>query len=303
MQLEELPNPTPGPGEVLVRVEAAGVNFIDVYHRTGRYPIEPPIPLGLEGAGVVEAGDLPAGTRVAWANVRGSYATHVVAPVDRLVELPDDIDAATAAAAMLQGMTAHYLVHDSFALDAEHTCVIHAAAGGVGLLLCQLARRVGARSLGTVSTADKAARAKAAGLDEAILYTEVDFADEVMRLTDGAGADVVYDSVGKSTFDRSLACLRPRGTLVLFGQSSGDVPPFDPQILNQRGSLFLTRPSLTHHVATPEELRARATDVLSWISAGELSIAIDRQVPLADAPAAHRALESRQTSGKILLLP
>jgi NADPH2:quinone reductase len=308
MKLVEEELPAPGPGQVLVRVRAAGVNFIDVYHRTGLYPAEPPVRLGLEGAGEVEAVgdgvDNPAvGDRVAWTGVPGSYATHVVAPRDRLVPLPDELGFAAGAAAMLQGMTAHYLTESTFRLESGNRCLVHAAAGGVGLLLCQLGRRRGARVIGTVSTADKEALAREAGAADVIRYTETDFESETRRLTDGDGVHVVYDSVGKTTFESSLRCLRPRGTLVLFGQSSGPVEPFDPQLLNRGGSLYLTRPSLFHYISTRAELLARAGDVLGWVADGELRLRIDRELPLADAAEAHRLLESRATSGKLLLIP
>lgn len=308
MKLVEEPTPDPGPGEALIRVEACGVNFIDVYHRTGAYAKPPPIPLGLEGAGVVEAvgpevAELAPGAWVAWTGVPGSYATHVVAPAGQLVALPDGVDARHGAAAMLQGMTAHYLTHSTYALRAGDACLIHAAAGGVGLLLCQLARRAGARAIGTVSTAAKAEAARAAGCDDVILYKERDFVAETRKLTDGRGVQVVYDSVGATTFDGSLQCLAPRGMLVLFGQASGPVPPLDPQRLNQGGSLYLTRPSLFHYIATRDELVARARDVLGWVERGELRLTIGEEHPLADAPEAHRRLEARKTSGKVLLIP
>jgi NADPH2:quinone reductase len=308
LRLEELPTPAPGAGQVLVRVEAAGVNFMDVYTRTGAYGAEMPVTLGAEGAGVVEAcregvREPRVGQRVAWATVPGSYATHVLAPADKLVAVPDAVSSRDAAAAMLQGMTAHYLAHATFALEPGHTCLVHAAAGGVGLLLVQTAKRAGARVLGTVSTEDKAKLARGAGVDEVIFYSREPF-DEVARAkTGGRGVDVVYDSVGASTFDKSLLCLRPRGMLVLFGQSSGRVPPLDLQTLNARGSLFVTRPTLRDYVATREELLERAGDVLGGVARGELKVRIDREVALTDAAAAHRALEGRETSGKVLLVP
>jgi NADPH2:quinone reductase len=305
MLLEELPTPAPGPGMALVAVERAGVNFIDVYHRTGLYPMPVPIPLGLEGAGTVEAVGpgvaLAPGARVAWSGIPGSYATHVLAPADRLVPVPADLGPAQACAAMLQGMTAHYLTVSTFPLGPGKTCLVHAAAGGVGLLLCQLGRRAGARVIGTTSTDEKAAAARAAGADEVIRYDRTDFAGETLKLTGGAGVDVVYDSVGVTTFEGSLRCLAPRGMLALFGQSSGSVPPFDPKLLAAK-SLFMTRPSLMHYTATAAELRQRADDVLSWVTGGELVLAIDRELPLADAAEAHRLLESRATSGKLLLV-
>lgn len=306
--LEELPTPSPDRGEVLVRVEAAGVNFIDIYQRSGQYPTPRPIPLGLEGAGVVEAigdrvDDLRPGDRVAWASGPGSYATHVVVPAARLVPIPEGVDATSAAAAMLQGMTAHYLARSTWPLKAGDACLVHAAAGGVGLLLCQMARRAGAFVIGTVSTEEKAALARAAGAHEVILYNQTDFAEETLRLTVGKGVHVVYDSVGKDTFDRSITCLRRRGMLVLYGQASGPVAPFDPQVLARRGSLFLTRPSLVDYTATREELLDRAGDVLGAIRKGELSLRIGATFPLAEAAEAHRALGGRATTGKVLLMP
>jgi NADPH2:quinone reductase len=306
--LKEHPTPAPRPGEVLVRVEAAGVNFIDIYQRSGQYGGALPLALGLEGAGVVEAlgapmSDLKPGDRVAWSSSPGSYATHVVIPAERLVPVPAGLDATVAAAAMLQGMTAHYLAHDTYRLGAGNTCLVYAAAGGVGLLLCQMAKRAGARVLGTVSTEEKAKLAREAGADEVILYAQADLEAETRRLTGGKGVDVVYDSVGKDTFQKSLNCLRPRGMLVLYGQSSGAVAPFDPQLLSQKGSLFLTRPTLGHYTATREDLLARAGAVLSWIQRGELKITVGATFPLAEAAEAHRKLSGRQTVGKVLLLP
>jgi NADPH2:quinone reductase len=292
LRLDELPTPEPGPGQVRVRVEYAGVNFIDVYHRTGLYPLPTPIALGREGAGIVEA----TGARVAWAGVPGSYATHVIAPTDALVPIPDGVETRDAAALMLQGMTAHYLTKSTFALAAGHTCLLHAAAGGAGLLIAQLGRRAGATVIGTCSTDAKAERARAAGCAHVIRYDREDFVARTRELTGGAGVDVVYDSVGRTTFDGSLACLRPRGLMVLFGASSGPVPPFDLQRLNQLGSLFNTRPNLAAYIATRDELLARAADVLA-----HLTPTIDRVLPLADAAEAHRLLESRATSGKLLL--
>ncbi|MCK6592974.1 MAG: quinone oxidoreductase [Polyangiaceae bacterium] len=308
MKLVEIDTPSPGPGEVLVRVEAAGVNFIDIYQRSGQYKLPLPIPLGLEGAGVVEAAGqgvdgLKPGDRVAWARGAGSYATHVVLGEAAAIKIPDGVDVSIAAAAMLQGMTAHYLAMSTYPLAPGDTCLIHAAAGGVGLLLCQIAKRAGAHVIGTAGTEGKAARAKAAGADEIILYSKVDFEAEVRRLTEGRGVSVVYDSVGKDTFMKSLACLRRRGMLVLFGQSSGPVPPFDPQLLAQGGSLFLTRPALHHYTATRDELAARAGDLFKWIAAGELKITIGATFPLSEAPLAHEKLGGRETTGKVLLLP
>lgn len=308
MQLEELPTPAPGSGQALVRIEASGVNYIDVYQRTGLYKGTLPVALGLEAAGVVVAigpdvSEVRVGDRVAYTGVPGAYADHALVPAARLVVLPAQVDTRAGAALMLQGMTAHYLVHTTYPLKRGEACLVHAAAGGVGLLLCQMARRVGARVLGTVSTKEKARLAKEAGADEVILYSEQDFEAEVKRLTGGKGVQVVYDSVGRSTFDQSLNCLAPRGLMVSFGQSSGPVPPLDIGLLNTKGSLFLTRPTLFHHIATREELLRRAQDVLGWVASGELTLRIDRTLPLARAADAHRALEGRQTTGKVLLLP
>jgi NADPH2:quinone reductase len=289
-------------------MEASGVNFIDVYQRSGLYKGALPVPLGLEGAGVVEkvgagVSTVGAGERVAWTGVPGSYATHNLVPADRLVTLPAGLDARAGAAAMLQGMTAHYLAHTTYHLRPGDTCLVHAAAGGVGLLLCQMARRAGARVIGTVSTEEKARLAREAGAHEVVLYTKQDFEAEVKRLTDGKGLQVVYDSVGKDTFEKSLNCLAPRGYLVLYGQSSGSVGPLDPQVLNAKGSLFLTRPSLNHHILTREELLQRAGDVLGWIQKGQLTLRIGATFPLAEAAEAHRQLEGRKTTGKVLLIP
>ncbi|HEV8673992.1 MAG TPA: quinone oxidoreductase [Methylomirabilota bacterium] len=308
MKLEELPTPKPGEGQALVRIEAAGVNFIDVYQRTGLYKGPLPLPLGLEGAGVVEevgpgVTTVKPGARVAWTGVPGSYATHNLVPADRLVLLPAGLDARAGAAAMLQGMTAHYLAHSSYPLKRGDSCLVHAAAGGVGLLLVQMAKRAGARVIGTVSTEEKAKFAREAGTDDVILYTRQDFEAEVKRLTGGKGLQVVYDSVAKDTFDKGLNCLALRGFMILYGQSSGPIGPFDPQILNQKGSLFLQRPSLNHHIATREDLEKRAGEVLGWIQKGELKLRIGATFPLAEAAEAHRQLEGRKTTGKVLLIP
>ena len=308
MQLVEVPTPQPGPKQALIRLGAIGVNFIDVYFRIGLYKAERPISLGNEGAGTVEAvgpevTEVVVGDRVAWAMQRGSYGEFAVVPSALLVKLPDHVDFQAAAAAMLQGTTAHYLTHSTYPLKSGDTCLVHAAAGGTGSLIVQMAKMLGARVFGTVSTEAKAQVARAAGVDEAILYTQQEFDTEVKRLTAGRGVDVVYDSVGQSTFDKSLNCLRPRGVMALFGQSSGAVPPFDPNILNGKGSLFLTRPSLAHHLLTREELLWRAGDVLNWIASGKLKLRIDRTYPLAEAAAAHRDLEGRKTTGKLLLIP
>jgi NADPH2:quinone reductase len=308
MKLEELPTPQPGPGQALVRIEAAGVNFIDVYQRTGAYKNPLPYSLGLEGAGVVEAvgagvTTVRTGDRAAWTGVPGSYATHNVVPADRLVALPAGVDARAGASAMLQGMTAHYLAHSTYPLKSGDACLIHAAAGGVGLLLCQMARRAGARVIGTVSTEEKAKLAREAGAQDVILYTGQDFEAEVKRLTGGKGLQVVYDSVGRDTFEKGFNCLASRGYMVLYGASSGPVAPLDPQVLNAKGSLFLTRPSLFHYIATRDDLVRRAGDVLGWIQKGELKLRIGATFPLAEAAQAHRDLEGRRTTGKVLLIP
>ena len=308
LRLEELPVPEPGAGQVRVKVEAAGVNFIDIYQRGGVYKNALPYTLGMEGAGSVEAvgdgvADLSVGDRVAWSSVSGSYATQVIAPADKLVKMPDSIDFQKAAAVMLQGMTAHYLAVDTYPLKPGDTCLVHAAAGGVGLLLCQIASQRGARVIGTVSTEAKAELARGAGASEVILYTQQDFEAEVKRLTNGRGVDVVYDTVGKDTFDKSLNCLRPRGMLVLAGQSSGAVAPLDPQTLNAKGSLYLTRPSLFAYVSTRPELLQRAGEVLEWVGAGTLQVRVDEAYGISDAAAAQVALASRKTTGKLVLVP
>ncbi len=304
--LVEVPKPQPGPKQALVRIAASGVNFIDVYFRSGLYKADAPIAIGSEGAGTVEAvgegvTEVAPGDRVAYAMERGSYAEYAVVREAMLVKIPAHMDFHTAAAAMLQGMTAHYLTHSTFPLKPGDTCLVHAAAGGAGGLIVQMAKMRGARVLGTVSTEDKARIAHQAGADETILYTQKEFDVEVKRLTAGRGVDVVYDSVGKTTFEKSLNSLRPRGTLALFGQSSGPVPPFDPGILNGKGSLYLTRPSLAHYLLTRDELLWRAGDVLKWIESGLLKLRIDRSYHLADAANAHRDLEGRKTSGKLVL--
>ncbi len=306
LELVDIPKPQPGPGQALVRLAASGVNFIDVYFRTGLYKSENPIAIGSEAAGTVESiGDgvteVAAGDRVAYAMARGSYAEYAVVPSAQLVQIPEGVSFDTAAAAMLQGMTAHYLTHSTFPLKAGDTCLVHAAAGGAGGLIVQMAKSIGARVFGTVSTPAKAQIARDGGADETILYTEQDFDVEARRLTGGRGVDVVYDSVGKTTFDRSLNSLRTRGTLVLFGQSSGPVQGFEPNTLNGKGSLYLTRPSLGHYLLNREELLWRATDVLNSVASGKLRLRIDRTYPLAEAAQAHRDLESRNTAGKLLL--
>jgi NADPH:quinone reductase len=305
---DELPVPEPGAGEALVRLEAAGVNYIDIYHRSGQYKGELPLTLGQEGAGVVErvgpgVSEVRPGDRVAYASVQGAYAEYQAVPAAKLVPVPAEVDLRQACAVLLQGMTAHYLAYSTYPLHPGDTALVHAAAGGLGLLLVQIARRRGARVIGTVSTEEKARLAREAGADEVILYTHEDFAEAARRLTGGRGVDVVYDSVGKTTFDGSMASLTPRGTLVLCGQSSGAVPPLDPQRLNAGGSLFLTRPTLAHYTATRDELLWRAGDLFRWVAAGELSVRVDRTFALREAGVAHEALASRATQGKLLLLP
>jgi NADPH2:quinone reductase len=306
MAIVETPVPEPGPGQVLVKIAASGVNFIDVYFRTGLYKADPPIVLGSEAAGSVErvgpgVSGLEPGDRVAYAMARGSYAEYAVVAAAQLVRIPDAIDFVTAAGVMLQGMTAHYLTHSTYPLQKGETCLVHAAAGGAGGMIVQMARARGARVLGTTSSEAKAEIARKAGAAEVIVYTEKPFDVEVRRLTDGRGVDVVYDSVGQSTFEGSLNSLRPRGMLALFGQSSGSVPPFDPAILNGKGSLFLTRPSLAHHVLTREELLWRAGDVFKGLQSGELALNLHGAFPLERAAEAHRLLEGRATTGKIVL--
>ncbi|HEX9786471.1 MAG TPA: quinone oxidoreductase [Candidatus Binatia bacterium] len=308
LTLEDLPVPQPQAGEARVKIEAIGVNFIDVYQRTGLYPLKTPFTLGMEGAGIVDViGDgvteVRKGDRVAYAMVLGSYAEYAVVPAAKLVPLPANLDGQSAAALMLQGMTAHYLTHSTYALKKNETALVHAAAGGAGLLLVQIAKMAGARVIGTVSTDEKARLAKQAGADEIILYTQTDFLTEVKKLTRGEGVHVVYDSVGATTFEKSLDCLRPRGYLVLFGQSSGPVAPFDPGKLAAKGSLFLTRPSLAHYTLDRAELLQRAGNVFDWVAAGKLKLRIDKVLPLGRAAEAHRLLESRKTTGKILLVP
>jgi NADPH2:quinone reductase len=304
----DLPVPTPKPDEALVNIKAAGINFIDVYIREGRYPTPLPFVSGQEAAGVVtevgsEVTTLQPGDRVAYTSVLGSYAEYAAVPASRLVKIPDELDFEQAAAAMLQGMTAHYLVHSSYPLKKGETALIHAAAGGVGLLLVQMAKKIGARVIATAGTQEKAQLARDAGADECIVYTEADFETETRRLTDGAGVHVVYDGVGKATFDGDLNVLRPRGYLVLFGGSSGAVPPFDLIKLSQKGSLFITRPTLAHYTVTREELEWRANDVLQSIARGELKLRVHKVYPLAEAEQAHRDLEGRKTTGKLLLKP
>jgi NADPH2:quinone reductase len=308
LKYEEVAVPEPGEGEALIKIEAVGVNFIDIYHRIGRYQGTLPLTLGQEAAGVVDAvgpnvTDVRPGDRVAYASVQGSYAEYAVAPAWRLVPIPEKVDAQHAAAILIQGMTAHYLTFSTYPLKKGDTALVHAAGGGTGQLLVQIAKMRGARVIGTVSTEEKAALAREAGADEVILYTQTDFESEVKRLTNGAGVDVVYDSVGKDTFDKSLNCLRRRGMMVLYGASSGAVPPLDPQVLNAKGSIYLTRPFLAHYTADRAELLGRVNDLFNWIAAGELKVRIDKTFPLAEAAEAHRYLEGRQSKGKILLLP
>jgi NADPH2:quinone reductase len=308
MEVVELPVPQPKANEAVVKLAAAGVNFIDVYYREGRYKAPLPFVLGQEGAGVVtatgaEVKSVKVGDRVAWTAQLGSYAEYAAVPADRLVPIPPGVSDHEAAAAMLQGMTAQYLSHDTYPLKKGETTLIHAAAGGVGLLLVQMAHNIGVRVIATVSTEDKAKLVRGAGADEVILYTQADFETETKRLTGGKGVDVVYDSVGKTTFDKGLNILRPRGMMVLFGGSSGAVPPFDLIVLTQKGSLFLTRPSLGNYISTREELVARSGAVFSMITAGRLKLRIEHTYPLAEAQRAQRDLEGRKTTGKLLLIP
>ena len=308
LKYEDVPEPQPKAGEAVVKVDAAGLNYIDVYYRSGQYKAELPMALGLEAGGTVTAvgpnvTEVRVGDKVAYTGVAGAYAQYAAVPAQRLVVLPAGVSTRQGAAAMLQGMTAHYLACSTYPLKRGDTCLVHAAAGGVGLLLCQIAKMRGARVIGTVSTEAKAKLAREAGADEVILYTTQDFEAEVKRLTSGRGVQVVYDSVGKTTFEKGLSCLAPRGLMALYGQSSGPIGTFDPQVLNQKGSLFLTRPSLGHHVATREELLQRAGEVLGWIRDGKLRLRTEFEFPLKDAAEAHRALEGRKTTGKVLLIP
>ncbi|CAA9443142.1 MAG: Quinone oxidoreductase [uncultured Rubrobacteraceae bacterium] len=309
LSYEDVALPEPGRGEVRIRLAASGVNYIDTYQRTGLYPRELPFTLGLEGAGEVEAvGDgveeFSTGDYVAFAGVPGAYAEYIVAPADRLVPFNVTyVEARMAAAIMLQGMTAHYLTHSTFPIEEGQTILVHAAAGGVGLLLCQIAKLRGATVIGTVSTEEKAKLARGAGADEVILYTEQDFAEETERITGGEGVHVVYDSVGKDTFDKSLDCLRPRGYMVLFGAASGPVPPFDLQVLNQKGGLYVTRPALAQYTATREELLWRAESLFTWIGQNNLDMRIGGTYKLSEADQAHRDLEGRKTTGKLILIP
>ena len=306
LELNDIPVPQPGAGEALVRLDVAGVNFIDVYKRTGLYKLPLPATLGEEGAGTVMltgdgVADVRAGDRVAWAGATGSYAELAVVPAAKLVPIPADVGTDVAAAVMLQGMTAHYLASSTYPLREGDRCLVHAAAGGVGLLLVQIAKRRGAYVIGTAGTEEKAQLARDAGADEVILYTQQDFVAETRRLSGGRGVNVIYDSVGLTTFLPGLEAIAPRGLMVLFGQSSGPVAPLDPQLLNQKGSLFLTRPTLAQYTATRDELLWRARELFGWIAAAELSVRIGATYPLADAAGAHRALEGRRTTGKVLL--
>lgn len=308
LQVVDLPVPEPKPNEIVVKVAAIGVNFIDVYFREGRYPSKPPFVEGQEAAGRVHAVGAEVkmwkpGDRVAYTSVLGSYAEYTTIPADRAVRVPDGISDQQAAAAMLQGMTAHYLTHSTYALKKGDTALIHAAAGGVGQLLVQIAKHLGARVIATAGTEEKAKLARAAGADEAIVYTQQDFEAETKRLTDGKGVQVIYDGVGKSTFDKDLNLLRPRGYLVLFGASSGAVPPVDPIVLMQKGSLFLTRPSLGNYIASREELEQRSRDIFDWIASGKLKLSIGHVYPLSEAGQAQLDLEARKTTGKLLLIP
>ena len=308
MEVVEMPVPRPKANEAVVKLAASGVNFVDVYFREGRYKAAVPFVLGQEGAGVItevgaEAKSVKVGDRVAWTGVQGAYAEYAAVPADRLVPIPQAVSDQQAAAAMLQGMTAHYVSHDTYPLKQGETALVHAAAGGVGLLLVQMAHHIGARVIATVSTEEKAKLARAAGAHEVILYTHADFEAETKRLTDGKGVNVVYDSVGKTTFEKGLNILRPRGMMVLFGGSSGAVPPFDPVLLSQKGSLYLTRPTLVNYIATREELVARSGAVFSMLATGKLKLRIEHTYPLAEVQRAHRDLEGRKTTGKLLLVP
>jgi NADPH2:quinone reductase len=308
LRYEDTPEPTPKAGEATVKVDAAGINYIDVYQRSGQYKLALPLTLGLEAGGTVTAvgpnvTEVKVGDKVAYTGVPGAYAQYAAVPAARLVTLPTGLTTRQGAAAMLQGLTAHYLACSTYPLKSGDTCLVHAAAGGVGLLLCQIAKMRGARVIGTVSTEDKAKLAREAGASDVILYTKQDFEAEVNRLTDGKGIQVVYDSVGQTTFDKGFNCLAPRGMMALYGQSSGPIGPFDPQTLSAKGSLFLTRPSLNHHIITRAELLQRSEELLGWIRDGKLKLRTEYEFPLKDAAEAHRALEGRKTTGKVLLIP
>jgi len=308
LKYEDAPQPAPKAGEAVVKVDAAGLNYMDVYVRTGAYKGEYPMTLGVEAGGTVSAvgpnvSDVQVGDKVAYTGIPGAYAEYATVPAARLVKMPAGLSTKQGAAAMLQGMTAHYLACSTYPLKKGDTCLVHAAAGGVGLLLCQIAKLRGARVIGTVSTDEKAKLAREAGADEVIRYTTQDFEAEVKRLTDGKGLQVVYDAVGKTTFDKSLNCLAPRGLLALYGQSSGPIGPFDVAQLGAKGSLFLTRPSLTAYIASREDLVQRSTELLGWIRDGKVRLRTEFEFPLKDAAEAHRALEGRKTTGKVLLVP
>ncbi len=308
MSYDEVETPAYDAAQVLVKIGAAGVNFIDTYQRSGLYPMNLPLTLGMEGAGeVAEIGDavtnFSKGDRIAFTGIPGAYADYVSVPAERLVHIPAGISINEGAAAMLQGMTAHFLTQTTYPLKAGDSCLVHAAAGGVGLLMVQMAKMAGARVIGTVSTPEKAALAKEAGADDIILYTQSDFEQEVSRLTDGKGVNVAYDSVGKATFDKSINCLQPRGVMVLYGNASGAVTEFNPMTLMSKGSLFLTRPSLFNHVADRESLELRSGEVFQWIQEKKLKLRIEHNFPLAEVQQAHRSLEGRKTTGKVLLIP
>ena len=308
LKYEDVPIPEPKENEARIKLEAIGVNFIDIYHRKGLYPNKLPFIPGMEGAGIVDKDGknsfgIKEGDRVAYAMNIGSYAEYAIVPAWKLVKVPDEIDFKIAASLMLQGMTAHYLTHSTFPLKKNNIILLHAAAGGVGLLLIQMAKKLGTRVIGTVSTEEKARLAKEAGADEVINYTKENFEEKARKITNGNGVDVVYDSVGKTTFEKSLNCLKPRGMLVSFGQSSGAIENFNPAVLSQKGSLFLTRPTLSNYCANREELLWRANDVFSWINSGKLKIKIHKEFRLSEAKEAHEELEGRKSSGKILLIP
>ena len=308
LQYEDVPDPSPKAGEAIVKIDAAGVNFIDTYQRSGAYKIPLPTVLGQEGAGTVSAAGtgvtgVKVGDKVAWTGILGSYAESHAIPAERLVSLPAGVTTKQGAALMLQGMTAHYLATSTYPLRTGDTCLVHAGAGGVGLLLTQIARMRGARVITTVSTDEKANLSREAGADHVVMYTKQDFEEEVKKITNGKGVQVVYDSVGQTTFAKSLNCLAPRGMLVLFGQSSGAVPPFDAQVLAQKGSLFLTRPTLVNYIAARAELEQRSSDLFGWIATGKLRLRMEFEFPLKAAAEAHKALESRKTTGKVLLIP
>ena len=308
LRYEDVAEPTPKAGEAVVKVDAAGINYIDVYQRSGQYKLALPLTLGLEAGGTVTAvgpnvAEVKVGDKVAYTGVPGAYAQYAVVPAARLVTLPAGLTTRQGAAAMLQGLTAHYLACSTYPLKSGDMCLVHAAAGGVGLLLCQIAKMRGARVIGTVSTEEKAKLAREAGASDVILYTKQDFEAEVKRLTDGKGLQVVYDSVGQTTFDKGFNCLAPRGMMALYGQSSGAIGPFDLGVLNAKGSLFVTRPSLNHHIITRAELLERSNELLGWIRDGKLKLRTEFEFPLKDAADAHRALEGRKTTGKVLLIP